>query len=249
MIVEGCRILITGASGGIGTALVKILPPLGCRIGYHVRDFSKGNSAFESISGNNIMILQKEFSDSKDSIRLVEEFCSIWGGIDALVQLHGDASSRQIDELSDSDWQDTLHTNLVSPFFLSRTAMKIMNKNTHGGRVVLTSTASAKHGGGSDTIPYGVAKAGIECLVKSLAKEGAPNNILVNAIAPGFIDTTFHTNRLKKSEKQITTRKKMIPLNRAGTPNEVAQTILFLLSQASTFITGQTIEISGGDWL
>ena len=249
MMIEGCRTLITGASGGIGTALIKILSVLDCRIGYHVRDSSRVNSDLKSISGNNISILQKEFSCSKDSIDLVEEFCSVWGGIDALVQLHGDASSRQIDELSDSDWQDTLHTNLVSPFFLSRTAMKIMNGNSHGGRIVLTSTASAKHGGGSDTIPYGVAKAGIECLVKSLAKEGAANNILVNAIAPGFIDTTFHTHRLKKSEKQLAERKKMIPLNRAGTPNEVAQTILFLLSQASTFITGQTIEISGGDWL
>ena len=80
-----------------------------------------------------------------------------------------------------------------------------------------------------------------------ISREGQ-SNILVNAIAPGFMDTTFHTHRLKKSEKQLAERKKMIPLNRAGTPNEVAQTILFLLSQASTFITGQTIEISG-DWL
>ena len=133
------------------------------------------------------------------------------GGIDALVQLHGDASSRQIDELSDSDWQDTFHTNLVSPFFLSRTAMKIMNENSHGGRIVLT--VQPQQNMEVDRY-YSVrsSKSGIECLVKSLAKEGAANNILVNAIAPGFIDTTFHTHRLKKSEKQLAERKKMIPL-------------------------------------
>ena len=74
------------------------------------------------------------------------------GGIDALVQLHGDASSRQIDELSDSDWHDTLHTNLVVPFPF-KNCYENMNENSHGGRIVLTSTASAKHGGGSDTIP------------------------------------------------------------------------------------------------
>lgn len=251
---EGTRVLVTGASGDIGSALVKALCPYSCKIGFHCRNQSVSPVPEEILlhaqsGGSTIKALSRSFSKSNDSISIVEEFCSIWDGIDALVQLHGDAFSRDFKILSDKDWDDTLHTNLTSPFFLSRTAMNAMSENANGGRIVLTSTASAKHGGGIDTLPYGVAKAGVESLVKSLAKVGAHDKILVNGIAPGFIDTSFHKKRLERSQEQLEKRKRIIPLNRAGTPEEVAHTILFLLSPTSGFITGQTIEISGGDWL
>jgi 3-oxoacyl-[acyl-carrier protein] reductase len=253
-VAEGSRILVTGASGGIGGALVKALCPYSCKIGFHSRSLIDSAIPKEILrhaeaNGTTIKPLNGSFTKSTDSIKIVKEFCSLWEGIDALVQLHGNACSKDLEFLSDKDWDETLHTNLTSPFFLSRTAMSAMAQNANGGRIILTSTASAKHGGGIDTLPYGVAKAGVECMVKSLAKVGANDNILVNAIAPGFIDTSFHTKRLGRSPEQLEKRKKIVPLNRAGTVEEVAQTVLFLLSSASSFVTGQTIEISGGDWL
>lgn len=232
---------------------MKMLCLSGARIGYHSREPNKASVPQELRSlaeehGASIELVSGAFPDSKGCSETVEGFCSRWGGIDAFVQLHGDASSKSIDSLSDDDWQHALQTNLISPFFLARSAMEFMIRQ-HGGRIVLTSTASAKHGGGADTIPYGTAKAGVECVVKALAKSGASDNILVNAIAPGFIDTSFHSKRLGRSPAQLSKRQDLVPLKRAGTAEEVAATILFLLSPAASFITGQTLEVSGGDWL
>ena len=113
----------------------------------------------------------------------------------------------------------------------------------------MTSTASATHGGGTTSLAYGIAKAGVECMVKGLARDCAKHNILVNAIAPGFIMTKFHTERMKRSSEQLKERIELIPLKRAGTVREIAGVILFLLSEDASYITGQVITVSGGDWL
>jgi len=118
-----------------------------------------------------------------------------------------------------------------------------------GGRIILMSTASASHGGGSSSLAYGVAKAGIECLVKGLARDCAPDNILVNAVAPGFIETKFHTRKMKKTADELRQRVQLVPMKRAGTTAEFAGAILFLLSEGAAYITGQTLTIAGGDWL
>ena len=253
-ITPSSRILVTGASCGIGQVLVKLLCLSSCRIGYHAQspastEVPKDILALAQQHGAKIKTLSGNLATSDICVDLIHRFNDFWDGIDALVQLHGDAHSIPINELSDDDWNDAIRINLTSPFFLAREATNLMRRQGRGGRITLTSTASAKHGGGSDTLPYGVAKAGIECLVKALAKDGAPDNILINAIAPGFIETSFHTQRLGRSHAQLEKRKMLVPLQRAGSPEEVAQTIIFLLSSASSFITGQTIEISGGDWL
>lgn len=119
----------------------------------------------------------------------------------------------------------------------------------NGGRILLTSTASASHGGGSVSLAYGVAKAGIECMIKGMARDCAKHNILVNAIAPGFFLTKFHTEKIKRTQEQLQERINLIPLKRAGTTVEFAGTVMYLLSESASYITGQVIAISGGDWL
>jgi NAD(P)-dependent dehydrogenase (short-subunit alcohol dehydrogenase family) len=169
------------------------------------------------------------------------------GGIDALVQLTGNIH-RAVPwaELTEEDWGFDLGANLVMPFFLAARAIHHMKE---GGRIVLTGTASASHGGGSTSLAYGAGKAGIECITKRLARDCAGRNILVNAVAPGFILTKFHTERMGRSREELEGREKLVPLGRAGTPAEVAATILFLLSDGAGYITGQVIAVSGGDFL
>lgn len=170
------------------------------------------------------------------------------GGIDCLVQLSGNIKrSAHWEYLTEKDWVCDLSMNLIMPFFLAQRVIKYM-KDT-GGRIIFTSTASASHGGGTTSLAYGIAKAGVECMVKRLARDSAKYNILVNAIAPGFILTKFHTEKMKRSQKKLQERIKLIPLNREGTPEEVANTIMFLLSENASYITGQIIEVSGGEWL
>lgn len=137
--------------------------------------------------------------------------------------------------------------NLSGPFFLAQRAMTYMKKA--GGRVIFTSTASARHGGGANSIAYGVAKAGIECLTKALARDGAPHNILVNAVAPGFIATAFHEKRMGRDRDALRARARMNPLKRAGSPADVASIIVYLLSPGASFLTGECIAVSGGDFL
>ena len=122
-----------------------------------------------------------------------------------------------------------------------------MKKN--GGKIILMSTASAKHGGGRTTMGYGVSKAGVEALTKGLAREGAKHNILVNAIAPGLINTRFHKERAGRTSAEIKKRIKFSKLNRLGQPREIATIINNLLSEDVNYMTGEVISISGGDWI
>ena len=151
------------------------------------------------------------------------------------------------EDLTEEEWSYDLSVNMIMPFFLAQRAILHMKKS--GGRIVMTSTASAVHGGGPTSLAYGVAKAGVECIVKGLARDCAKYNILVNAIAPGVFLTKFHTEKMKRNQEQLQERVKLVPLKRAGTTEELAGTIMYLLSESASYITGQVIAISGGERL
>ena len=124
--------------------------------------------------------------------------------------------------------------------------LKVWKKK--GGKIVLTSTSSALHGGGENSLAYGISKSGIISLTKALARFGAKNNIIANAIAPGFIATRFHTKVMLRSKKQLKERLKFIKLNTQGKPQDITKLIMFLLFE-NNFITGEAISIDGGDWI
>ena len=116
-----------------------------------------------------------------------------------------------------------------------------------GGKIVLTSTSSASHGGGVDTFGYGISKFSIEYLTKLLAKEGGNHKILCNAIAPGFINTKIHLK--SKTPSQIKKRASLNKLKMAGNPKNIVPIIKMLISEENSFMTGEIIKIDGGDWL
>lgn len=246
------NVLIAGASSDIGLDLLNRLVLDEWNIGAHC--FSGCERLENAISGlpkhvGNLRVFSGQLSTQHDCRCLVDDFVNWAGGIDALVQLTGNvANPCHWEMLLEHDWQEDLAINLSIPFFLAQRACAYMKK-VGGGRVVLMSTASAAHGGGQETLAYGVAKAGIECLAKGLAKGGAPHNILVNALAPGLIATRFHHDRLGRDTEALQRRAALIPLKRAGRPGDVAGMIEFLLSSGGDFITGEVIAISGGDWL
>lgn len=247
----GDRILIAGASSDIGKSLLRILASGDAVIGAHCH---QNRRELEKVicearpDRSRITLFQANLSSQETCHKLVDDFIDRAGGIDALVQLTGNvADPRSWEDLAERAWIADINVNLSGPFFLAQRAMAHMKQR--GGRVVFTSTASARHGGGANSIAYGVAKAGIECLTKGLAREGAQFNILVNAIAPGLIDTRFHSKRMGRSAKALLERARKVPLKRAGKPEDVAAMIAYLLSPAGNFITGECISVSGGDWL
>jgi|TARA_B100000315_G_scaffold120962_1_gene110784 NAD(P)-dependent dehydrogenase (short-subunit alcohol dehydrogenase family) len=246
MVLERKKILIVGASSDLAVSLNETLYNSGNTVGFHYNTNDKPLSKYDE--GEKVKKFQKDINSSLVCFQLVDDFVKWAGGIDCLIQLSGGIKKpANWEELTEKEWSYDLSVNMTMPFFLAQRA--ILHMKNSGGRIVMTSTVSAAHGGGSTSLAYGVAKAGVECIIKGLARDCAKYNILVNAIAPGFFLTKFHTEKMERTKEQVQERIKLIPLRRAGTTEELAGTVMYLLSESASYITGQVIAISGGDWL
>lgn len=242
---DGMRILVTGATGGLGSALVHmLLDGSDCIIGAH------GASKTFDAKADSVIPITRRFDSDADCVAVVDEFTEKAGGIDALVVLSGAIEfSGHWNDMTGDDWKREIDINLNHPFFLARAALRKMSVQKTGGRILLTGTESALHGGSAESFPYAVAKRGTECMVQGLAREGAPDNILVNGVRLGFITSGFHERWHDKTEADLRERAEMVPLKRGGHPDEAAALMVYLLSGWAGFITGQMIPLTGGDWL
>ncbi len=246
IIKKGNKLLIVGASGDLGYCLLKMLSKFDVIIGAHYNHRKERLDNFlKSDYFAKVKLFGGDASRQEKSVALIRSFVKWAGGIDGLIQLSGCITKpMHWQQLTQKIWDADIAVNLTGPFFLAQEAVKHMRKK--GGKIIFASTASAGHGGGADSLAYGVAKAGIECLTKALARHGASDNILVNSVAPGFIMTD---KRRKKPQKELKKRAELVLLRKAGNPEDIAAMIIHLLSSYGNFITGETIPISGGDWL
>lgn len=244
-VAAGSRILIIGASGGLGTALTAmLLKGPDCAIGAH------GNTTRVETSDARLHTLSGTLDSETTCARLVTEFCATVGGIDALVMLAGGLTHvEHWNDLDETAWRCDIDLNLNIPFFMARSAMHAMRAQGTGGRIILTGTESAIHGGSAQSFPYAIAKRGTECMVEGLARDGAADGILVNGVRFGFIASGFHQRWAGRTEAHMRARADMVPLKRGGHPDEAAALITYLLSGWAGFITGQMIPLTGGDWL
>ena len=224
-------VLITGAKGGIGSALC--------------REFSKYKAIVYQTDiqhSEDRDFIQGDISDEAFIKKLVTQITHKEGRIDILVNNAGVCPRTDLMDISFDEWRKVMDINLTSVFFLSQAVMKIMMENRSGSIVNLASVAG-QVGGISVGAHYSASKAAIECLTKTFAKKGAAYGIRVNAVAPGVIDTDIHK---ESTTEQIKNYMQSIPLGRMGTPEEVAKIILVLASDLSSYITGTTIDINGG---
>jgi 3-oxoacyl-[acyl-carrier protein] reductase len=224
-------VLITGAAGGIGSALC--------------RKFIKYNAIVYQTDiqhVDNPNFIQGDISDQEFIRKLVKEIIEKEGRIDILVNNAGVCPRTALLDISCDEWRKVLDINLSSTFFLSQAVLETMIKNKSGAIVNLASVAG-QVGGIAVGAHYSASKAAIECLTKTFAKNGAPYGIRVNAVAPGVIDTEIHKQSTKE---QIEHYLRSIPLGRMGTPDEVANIILVLASDLASYLTGTTIDINGG---
>jgi len=240
------KILIIGASSDMAAPVNERLIKSGAVVGLHY------NTSVEKISNYSeeakIKKIKAHLESSDDCYKLIDFFVDWAGGIELLIILIGGIKEPvSWEKLTEEHWRYDLNINLIVPFFLAQRAISYMKKS--GGRIIFTSTASASHGGGSTSMAYGIAKGAIEYMTKGLARDCAKFNILVNAIAPGFIKTRFHTEKMHRNEEQLKNRAELVPLKRAGTTKEVAEAIMFLISKNASYITGHILPVSGGDWL
>ena len=234
------RLLITGASGGIGQAITKALSKAGailCISGTREHVLQEIAGQF---SGN-IHVLPCDLTNDEQINSLIDNACKLMSGIDGIICNAGITLDKLTLRTSDEDWNKVINTNLTTTFKLNRNACRVMLKN-HKGRVINISSIVAFTGNPGQA-SYTASKAGMIAMSKSIAREFANRNITVNCIAPGFISTPM-TDVL--SEEQRSNILQHIPMQRMGSPEEIANAVLFLASDESSYITGQTIHVNGG---
>ncbi|MCL5669683.1 MAG: glucose 1-dehydrogenase [Acidobacteria bacterium] len=243
--------VVTGGSRGIGAATVKLFAQAGCNVVFSYLQASKAArkvaEACRKAPGYTLAV-RADVAKMADARKLIAEAIQRFGRLDILVANAGiwNARPEQIAEMTEREWDKMVAVNLKGVFSVIRCAVPHMIKQNRGRIIAVSSTAGQR--GEAFHTHYGAAKGGVISLVKGLATELAPHNILVNAVAPGWVITDMAKPVLRKpSEKHKATSS--IPLRRFGTPEEVAMPILFLASEMSTYMTGEIININGGNVL
>jgi 3-oxoacyl-[acyl-carrier protein] reductase len=234
------KALITGASGGIGKELARVLVENDAEVCISGRNVEELNELKGSL-GDKCHIVPCDLSNKNEISELVSKSEKVLGQVDILVNNAGITKDNIFLRMSEQEWEDVLNINLNSTFNILKLITKGMVKRKYGRIINISSVVGAT--GGAGQVNYAASKAGLIGLTKSLSQELATRNITVNCIAPGFIETPM-TEKLDDNRKDRIISS--IPANRIGTPKDLSSAVIFLASQESSYITGQTIHINGG---
>ncbi|MGL9725647.1 MAG: 3-oxoacyl-[acyl-carrier-protein] reductase [Wolbachia sp.] len=239
-ILEGRKFLITGALGGIGQAIVKIMHKAGailCISGTKKEVLEKVTKQYKK----NMRVLPCNLSNVDEVNQLINRASELMEGFDGLICNAGITQDSLLLKMTDEAWQKVIDINLNSTFKLNREACRKLIKNNWGRIINISSIVGLT--GNAGQANYAASKAGIIAMSKSIAKEVASREITVNCIAPGFIDTKMtEVLNEKQKEKMLDN----IPVKRMGTGEEVAAGVLFLASDEAKYITGHVLNINGG---
>jgi 3-oxoacyl-[acyl-carrier protein] reductase len=236
------KILITGASGGIGHALVKKFVSLNANVLATGTKTEKLDSLKKEFP--NINILKFDISEHSKIEEFVENVYSQLVGLDVLINNAGVNKDNLSIRMKEDEWKKVIDINLGSTFLLCRSAIKKMLKNKYGRIVNITSIVG--HTGNLGQANYAASKAGIIGMTKSLAIEYAKKNITLNCVSPGFIKTRMTENILESVKVMLTSR---IPMSKLGSGEDVANSVAFLSSDEASYITGETIHVNGGMYM
>ena len=236
------KILITGATGGIGKALVKKFLSLDGNVlatGTKIEKLDALKKEFPKIN-----VLKFDISEHSKIEEFIENVSSQLTGLDVLINNAGINMDNLSIRMKDEEWKKVIDINLGSTFFLCKYAIKKMLKNKYGRIVNITSIVG--HTGNLGQSNYAASKAAIIAMSKSLAIEYAKKNITINCVSPGFIQSKMTDNILESIKAVLTSR---IPMSRLGTGEDVSNTVAFLSSDAASYITGETIHVNGGMYM
>ena len=236
-------IIVTGATGGIGNSIIKKLDEYGANVlatGTNVQKLEDLKKRF-----NNLKIIKFDINQSEKIENFIDEATSELGGkLDCIINNAGITQDNLAIRMSLDEWKNVININLTSTFLMCKFAIKKMLKNKKGKIINITSVVG--HTGNLGQANYTASKAGIIAMSKSLAIEYAKKNINVNCISPGFIKTAM-TDKIDEKFKDIIISK--IPSGRLGEPEDIANAVLFLASNHSDYINGETLHVNGGMYM
>jgi 3-oxoacyl-[acyl-carrier protein] reductase len=247
--LDGRVALVTGAGVGIGRAIAEALAADGAFVGIHFH--SSGAGAAETLAaiegrGGRGVLLSADLADSVQATRLVHDLTTHAGRLDILVNNAGSPLQRaRIEDCSLNLWQQVLALNLTSAFLVTQQAIPHLRVSGHGA-IVNNLTLSIQTGGANGAGPYAIAKAGLQVMTRTLARELAPA-VRTNAIMPGVIETQHH--ELFSTPERMEQYRRETPLGRNGIAEEVASVVRFLVSDAARFVNGALIDVNGGRFL
>lgn len=243
-LLEGKTAIITGASRGIGKGIAEAFAKHGANVAFTYSSSVESAQALENeLNGLGVKAkgYQSDASDFQQAHDFVEEVLAEFGTIDILINNAGITKDNLLMRMSEEDFDKVIDVNLKSVFNMTKAVQKTMLKNRFGSIINMSSVVGVK--GNAGQANYAASKAGVIGFTKSIALELGSRNIRCNAIAPGFIETEMTA---KLSEDVVQGWRDSIPLKRGGTPKDVADACLFLASDMSTYMTGQTLNIDGG---
>lgn len=240
--------LVTGGSRGIGKAIVLLLAKEGAKIGLNYnRSADEANAVADQVKalGSEAFVVQADVGDATSARNLVKQVLDHFGTVDILVNNAGITRDMFFKKLTDEAWHEVIRTNLDSVYYVTSAAVPAMlAKNS--GRIISISSFVGQKGNLAQT-NYAATKAGLIGFSKSLALELARNNITVNTINPGFMGTEMVLSIKEEVQQKLLTQ---VPMGRFGTPEEVAEAVLFLAADSSgSYITGQQINVNGGIYM
>lgn len=228
--------IVTGGGQGIGKAICLALAREGCDLVIGDINPQTAEKVAEEIRSlqRKALVIKVDVSDSTQVNQMIETTLKEFGKIDILVNNAGIGYDQgNIEDMKEEDWDKVMNINLKSVFLCSKAVIRILKKQ-RSGKIVNIASFAGKIGGLTVGANYAASKAGVICFTKSLTRELSPYNINVNAVAPAFIDTT------------MTTAFPKIPIGRKGLPEDVANAVVFLVSEKASYITGEILDVDGG---
>jgi 3-oxoacyl-[acyl-carrier protein] reductase len=247
--LDGRVALVTGAGVGIGQAIALSLASAGATVGVHYHTSQSGAEQtlelIRSCGGRGILI-QADLTNEEEANRLVDTVVAELGSLDILINNAGSPLTQaRIEDCPTDLWRRAFDVNVTSAFFVTRRAIPHLRRSAHGC-IVNNLTLSVQTGSSSGTGPYAASKGALQVLTRTLARELAPQ-VRVNAIMPGVIET--HHHEVYSTPEKMDDYRRQTPLCRNGDASEVARAVLFLASDAASFLTGALLDVNGGRFL
>ena len=243
--LEGKGVIVTGAAGGIGRKVAEAFATTGARVMAVDLTQDGVEAVVAGLGGRGHLAVGTNLGDLASHDRLVARARSELGSLDVLAHLAAVLRRRNnIDDVSEDDWDFQLDTNLKTTFFLCRAAARAMREQGRGGRIITFTSQAWWTGGFGGSVVYAASKGGIVSMTRGMARSYGPYGITVNTVAPGQVITPMLMDGL--SEETFQAMNRATPLGRAAEPHEIAGTVVFLASDHAAFISGATINITGG---
>ncbi len=238
--------LVTGAAQGIGKAVALLLARNGADLIVSDINLEKAEETAKEIQaiGRRAVAIKVDVASLGDVEQMVEAVLEHFGHIDILINNAGITRDRLILRMTEEDWDAVLNINLKGTFHCTKVVIRHMSKQRNGRIVNIASVVGEM--GNAGQANYSASKAGVIGFTKTIAREFAQRGINVNAIAPGYIETPMTEALPEKAKEEL---KRIIPMERLGRPEDVAEAVLFLVSEASSYITGQVLNVNGGIYM